>query len=601
MTSRDPEVCLPPLGAIAACYPYAALSVLDGEGRYILNGGSAFERLGIDSSAVLGERFHDLWDEPTVAVIESLFARARSGETATSRNTFRGRVYELAISPVSWGGPDAYLFLADDITDRVVEETFGLAILQAIPVGVQATDSEGRLTSWNPGSELVFGVTADEVLGRPAVEVLESFLEEPVQSLARAMRDGVAWAGDVRVMRPDGVERIISVERRPVEADGVEGLASVSIARDVTEARLRRSAKERERRLQSLGRVAGGVAHDFGNLLTGVIGKIELVREQIAHAGARSELEEVLHSLERATTVTSRLLTLGDDREHRGDASPAEVIERLEPVLDRLTPSNVALDVRVATTARVAASRANVEQILLNLVSNAADAMPDGGRIRIEATERAKTVLLTVADQGNGIPPEVLGDIFDPFVSTKDVGEGTGLGLSVVHALCRAAGGSVEVVETSSVGTTIEARLPVVDPNAGAEGAATAADAAIGRVILLVEDDPLVRSFIERALSRDGHEVHATTGVAEARDVLESGLALDLVITDVSMPGEDGITFARGIRAEFPTLPLVIASGNMGMQRERHGEPPIASVLLEKPFGVDQLRRAVVRAIGGTG
>jgi PAS domain S-box-containing protein len=599
MTPQDPDAPLPPLDAVATCYPYAAMSVLDVEGRYVLNGGTAFETLGIDSASVIGRSYRELWDEETVLVISELLERARRGERALRRNIFRGRVYELAMNRVVWDGPESYLFLADDITDIVLEETFGFAILQAIPVGVQATDSEGRLTSWNPGSERVFGVPSDDVIGRDAVDVLEAFLDEPVPDLSRAMRDGVRWEGDVRIMRPDGIERIVSIERRPVEADGVEGLASVSIARDVTESRLRRSAKERERRLQSLGRVAGGVAHDFGNLLTGVIGKIELVQDQIDHPGALEELEEVLHSLERATTVTSRLLTLGDDREQSGDASPREVIERLESVLDRLTPSNISLDVVVDTDARVSASRANVEQILLNLVSNAADAMPQGGRISIEVRDDGEQVVLTVADQGGGIPPEVLGDIFDPFVSTKGVGEGSGLGLSVVHALCRSAGGSVEVASTSAVGTTIEARLPILDREAGEPDAAGAEDASIGRVILLVEDDPLVRSFIERALARDGHEVHSTTGVAEARRVLESGVALDVVITDVSMPGEDGITFSRSVRAEYPNLPLVIASGNMGMQRERHGEPPVAAVLLEKPFGVDQLRRAIVRAIGG--
>jgi len=597
---------LPSLEAVLGSVPYSAVALVDRDGTYRLVAGKLWAELDVDPrSDLMGRTIRELWDEETATALFANIDASLGGEMSEGLVPWGGRVYRVVTSPVEptlgTGDPMVLLF-ARDVTEQEESEQLFRDVVKAVPVGVQATDAEGRVIVWNEGAEVVFGVAAAQAVGMDAEALARQLDFERPASLERAIEERRPWAGDLSLRRPDGADRRVELLRRPTGA----GRRSVSIARDVTELRRRRVVEERERRLRSLGRVAGGVAHDFGNLLTAITGRVDLIAEELEGTELEAEIEEIREALDTAAQLTARLLTVGDTRSDRGHCDPSEVVGRMEMLLKRLTPSNVAIELRLAEPTWVGLGATDVEQIVLNLVSNAADAMPAGGTVRLELEPGDELVVLRVRDSGSGIDAEVLPHIFDPFVSTKPVGGGSGIGLATVHGLAHAAGGHVGVEATGPSGTTVRVDLPRVDPAEEGDGTEKgepdegAARPAVGTRVLVVEDEPQVSSLVELSLRRDGYEPVVHASVAPALEELERNAdGIRLVLSDVSLPGVDGITFAAEVRARWAHIPMILMSGNFALQIERHGSVPPGVTTLDKPFGLDRLREAVAAALEG--
>lgn len=354
-------------------------------------------------------------------------------------------------------------------------------------------------------------------------------------------------------------------------------------------------------RLESIGRLAGGVAHDFNNLLTVIMANTDLARR--GHGGTEV-LDEVATAADRAAELVRQLLAFA----RRQPVAPRTValdglVHELVPLLRRLVPESIELDLSLDAGCAISADPGQIEQVLINLVANARDALPErGGRVRIAtAREGADRVLLTVADNGAGMDGATRARAFEPFFTTKAVGEGTGLGLAMVHGIVRQAGGDVEIASEPGQGTEIRIALPRAhgEPDAQREGAPAAARVVLSGGVLLVEDDALVRRATEEVLREAGLTVVAACHPADVpRALAELDGQLHLVVTDVVMPGQSGIELAAELRAAHPGIAVVLMSGYAEENVSAAAALPDTR-LVAKPFTPDELIAAVRTVLPG--
>lgn len=378
----------------------------------------------------------------------------------------------------------------------------------------------------------------------------------------------------------------------------IDNAQIVSVHMDVTalkvsEERLRQRENDlaQARRLEAIGRLAGGVAHDFNNLLTVVRGYAELlmVKSETARSTEWTQhaAREILTAAERGASLSRELLTFGQRRSTqlvRTDLN--QLIVDMESMLRRAISGHVAMTIRLATEACwVDGDRGQIEQVVVNLLANANDAMmPDGGSLVVSTRQLGKHVILAVSDTGPGIPEEVREHMFEPFYTTKAFGQGTGLGLATVHGIVEQHGGHIAVESESGRGTTFNISLPMREPPIGVAGAFPAVrhQADPRARILVVDDEDSVRQLVVSMLESDGFQV-ASVASGEAA-ILLAGDHFDLVITDVVMPGMGGVALRDQLLERKPDMPVLVMSGYA--DRMAIGDP---AAVLRKPFSRDLL------------
>ncbi len=375
-------------------------------------------------------------------------------------------------------------------------------------------------------------------------------------------------------------------------------------------------------KLEAVGRLAGGIAHDFNNVLTVVTNFSEIIKGDLpSDSPAARDLDQILHAATRASGLTRQLLAFS----RRQILQPVQldlndVVRGSHRMLERLIPSRVTIVLELDPDIRaVLADPLQIEQVLLNLAVNASDAMPEGGRLIFRtsmaaldaitpdaitpdaAQEMHQHVCLTVKDSGVGMDRETTARIFEPFFTTKDIGKGTGLGLATVHGIITQLGGRVWVYSEPGKGTTFKLYLPAIegeaipfparrDPVSMPRGKGT---------ILLVEDDPGTRAVTKRLLTRQGyHVVEATTADDALARLDRDALNLSLILTDVMMPGMNGVEFAQHVRARWPGLPLLLMSGYSDAEIV-DGTDAARFPFVEKPFTSSSLLTAVAHAMVG--
>lgn len=373
-------------------------------------------------------------------------------------------------------------------------------------------------------------------------------------------------------------------------------------------------------KLEAVGRLAGGIAHDFNNLLTVIGNYIGLVAERLpARSAEVADLAEARAACERAAALTRQLLAFSRQRLHDvRDVDVNTVVRETARLVARLIPSNVERELDLGSDVpQVRADPVQLEQILLNLVVNAADAMPDGGRLVIRTSREMLDPIeaggqgtrvggphacIAVSDSGVGMDAETLARIFDPFFTTKAIGKGTGLGLATVHGIVQAAGGRIWPYSEPGRGTTMKIYLPAIGaarPQRRVSVPVTAPPLPPG-LVLVADDDDSTRGVLTRLLQHAGHAVHAVPRADDALAWLRRRPRDQwpiAVICDVMMPGLNGIAFARIASAEFPELPLVLISGYTDV-RERVDDALLERVIvLEKPFTATALHAAMHRAL----
>jgi PAS domain S-box-containing protein len=504
-----------------------------------------------------------------------------------------------------------------DCSERRRAEAKFRGLLEAAPDAVVGVDPDGRIVLVNGQAERLFGYQRSELLG----QLVEILVPDAVKELhpghrgryfahpgTRPMGAGLNLVGQ----RRDGSEFPAEISLSALETE--DGVIVSAAIRDVSDRK--RIEAEREQlqarqsdRLEILGQLAGGVAHDFNNILALILSYGRFVAKEVADNPSLSEdVNEILAAAERAATLTRQLLIFGR-REvvHPEVLDLNEVVQSMEKLLRRTIGEHIQLRTEFAADLPpILADPGQIEQVVLNLSVNARDAMPGGGLLLFrtelvvedhpgDGQPDRPEVRLTVSDTGTGMPPEVRTRVFEPFFTTKPKGQGTGLGLATVYSIVGQAGGRIELYSEEEKGTVFRISFPVVAGEAAmVDEPESASPTGDGQTILVVEDEPGVRQITARILREHGYVVVESAEPTKALELVRSGsLVADLLLTDVVMPGMSGRELAEQIGRQLPDLPIVYMSGYSHDVIDHQGplEPDV--LLVEKPFTDQALLRAV--------
>jgi hypothetical protein len=489
--------------------------------------------------------------------------------------------------------------------------------LEAAGVGTWETDLATGETRWSPLLEQLHGLPAGGFTGtfEAFIGLLDHGDRQRVRDeMARAFRDGDDSHLEYRVTWPDGsVHWIAGLGRTVVGADG-QPTKAAGIGLDVSSRKQLEEQFRQAQKMEAVGQLAGGIAHDFNNLLVAIIGYSELLLERVAdQADIAADIQEIKNAGERASRLTSQLLAFS----RKQAVVPRivdlnQVIRDMDRMLSRLIAADVTLEITAAPSlARTKVDPSQVEQVLVNLVVNARDAMPRGGRLRVGTANvvldaafarhhvgavPGRYVALTVTDGGSGMKPEVLVRVFEPFFTTKPIGKGTGLGLSTVYGIVKQNGGYVTVDSTPGVGTTFTTYWPQVDaPVTGLRTHGSSAGALKGsETILLVEDEEGVRELARRILERYGYRVLPARDAAEAMAIEEHhDGTIHVLLTDLVMPGLNGASLAQRLVLRRPAMPVIYMSGYAHNAAVSFGSVGERTCFLQKPFPMERLAATV--------
>jgi hypothetical protein len=472
-------------------------------------------------------------------------------------------------------------------------------------------DARGAILSWNPQAVRVFGWETHEVVGQGLADTIipPGHREAHRRGLAGFLTTGsgpiLNRRIEVTALHRSGREIPVELTVTPVRL-GDEWTFSAFV-RDMSERRELESRLRQSQRMEAVGQLAGGIAHDFNNLLTAILGNTELALTGMDEgAEHREEFEAIRHAAERAAALTQKLLALS----RRQVLKPRlinlnDVVRSAEGLIRPLLGEQIDLATELSPELNpVRADPAQIEQVILSLAVNARDAMPDRGRLRIRsrnlpwhsAATPAGWVELSVSDTGVGMDPLTRTRVFEPFFTTKGTGKGTGLGLSTAYGVVTQSGGAIAVESEPGKGATFSIRLPAAEGTAEPLGRPSGPMRGPGgnETILLVEDEPALRAVARRVLEGGGYRVVETSGGEAALTLLEGGTdGVDLLLTDVIMPGMSGPQLAARVREILPGLRVQFMTGYSEDAVAFHGKLAQGTACLQKPFSPDRLLRFV--------
>ena len=491
-------------------------------------------------------------------------------------------------------------------------------LLAILPLGLALVDRDGRFLFLNDAFRTAAGLGEDERPIYPGDLVVKED-KAIVADAVRRFAMGQTKAGDLAIQLKRRAEEPVALTIAAAHGLG-EAHILLSLKDNSEESKLKRQVAQATK-MQAVGQLAGGVAHDFNNILTAIIGYCDLIL--MRHTPGDSDyddIQQIKHNSNRAAGLTRQLLAFSRQQTLRPQVLQLpDVVAEVSNLLKRLLGETMTLVTKHGRgVGPVRADPGQLEQVIVNLAVNARDAMPDGGTLTIQtyavsASEVRRMgveimpiddyTAMSVTDTGSGIPPHIVANIFEPFFTTKEVGKGTGLGLSTVYGIVKQSGGFIFAETPEEGGARFVMYLPVhrADPAATAPGAAPRdrpTELWGSGNILLVEDEDMVRAVAERALVRQGYRVRTAANGDEALEMIEAAgdEPIDLLISDVMMPGMDGPTLVRHVRQDRPDLPILFMSGYAEEQLRRSIDIDRVH-FLPKPFSVQQLAEATRDAL----
>jgi two-component system, cell cycle sensor histidine kinase and response regulator CckA len=548
----------------------------------------------------------------------SLLETDKHGAIRFSREGRASTPLRLMQVPLDRDDPDSptIIILIDDrnavsgTDSSVVEQVQGL--LAALPLGLALTDRDGRFLFLNDAFSRAAGVPQGASPIYPSDLVVKDD-KAPLADTIRRFATGQTLTGDIAIRLRESSEEPVALSVAGLRGLG-EAAVLLSLKDNSEESKLKRQIAQASK-MQAVGQLAGGVAHDFNNILTGILGHCDLML--MRHTPGDSDyddIQQIKNNSNRAAALTRQLLAFSRQQTLRPQIiQMADSVAEISNLLKRLLGETVTLEVKHGrNVGPVRADPGQLEQVIVNLAVNARDAMPRGGVMTIQTYSVSKSDVrklgtdilpvaeysaLSLSDTGTGIAPELITKIFEPFFTTKEVGRGTGLGLSTVYGIVKQSGGFIFADSTLGVGTSFVIYLPVHAAEAVAQTAPRLekerpTETWGSGTILLVEDEDMVRAVAERALTRNGYTVLTATNGEEALEILDSHPGIDLLLSDVVMPVMDGPTMVRQARAKFPDLPVLFMSGYAEEQLRKTIDLD-RMAFLPKPFAVQQLAEAV--------
>jgi len=490
-------------------------------------------------------------------------------------------------------------------------------LLAMLPLGLALVERDGRFLFLNDAFRRAAGLGPDDHAVYPSDLVADED-KGIVSDAVRRFAAGRALPGDLAIRLKYRPEEPVALTIANAKGLG-DAAVLLSLKDNSEESKLKRQVAQATK-MQAVGQLAGGVAHDFNNILTAIIGHCDLMMMRHTPGDIDyDDIQQIKHNSNRAASLTRQLLAFSRQQTLRPQILQLpDVISEISNLLRRLLGETVKLEVKHGRNlGLVRADPGQLEQVIVNLAVNARDAMPEGGVVTIETfrvtaadVRKMRSEILPIADYtglrvsdtGVGIPPENLAKVFEPFFTTKEVGKGTGLGLSTVYGIVKQTDGFIFADSEVGKGTSFVIYLPVhhaaeVVPEPVQPVRVEAAGETWGTgTILLVEDEAMVRAVAERALTRQGYQVLTANNGEEALELLEEGAEIDLLISDVVMPTMDGPTLVRAARAKYPDLKILFMSGYAEEQLRKSIDIDRVS-FLPKPFSVQQLGQAARDAL----
>lgn len=500
------------------------------------------------------------------------------------------------------------------------EELFGLIGESAADM-IAVVDVNGRRLYNSPSYQKLLGYSAEELGSTSSFEQIHPDDRQKVADAARdARQSGVGRRVEYRFRHKDGHWLILESTASVAKGGNGESEKLVIVNRDITERRQLETQLSLSQRIEAIGRLSGGVAHDFNNLLGVIIGYSEALQQRMSPDDPyREAIDEIRNAGQRAASLTQQLLAFSRKQVLEPKVLDLNTIaSEVEKMLARLIGEDISLKLVLSSDlAKVKADRSQIEQVLLNLAVNARDAMPQGGKLVIETANVAldetaarrrpylvpgRYVLLRVTDTGCGMDAALQAHIFEPFFTTKGKGKGTGLGLATVYGVIKQSGGYIVVDSEVGSGSTFEIYLPRVDESleAPSESKPLADRGREQRTILLVEDEHSLRKLTARTLKEIGYAVCEAQDALEALEIAKrSETVIDLLLTDVVMPGMSGPSLARTLSPLRPEMKVLYMSGYTDGEIAPHGVLEAGTSILRKPFTRDQLLRQAEEVLTG--
>lgn len=595
-------------GAMSSSGVMAVAVSVDGRVR-AANAAFALRATGTDLEPILGQLFADY-----VRMDEK-------GSVYFEREARRGLPIRLLQVPLNDDpGEGAMLLFAVDEESPKVDRGLALAhveqLLSTLPLGLALVDRDGRFLFANDAFARLLDVEAHKLPPYPGDLVIKEDKGAVLDSIRR-YGSGSMISGDISIRLKERPDEVIALSIAGVRGLG-EAAVLLGLKDNSEEIKLKRQVAQ-QTKMESIGQLAGGVAHDFNNILTAIIGYCDLML--LRHQPGDSDyddIQQIKNNSNRATSLTRQLLAFSRQQTLRPQILQlANVVADVSSLLKRLLGETVQLEVHHGRgLGAVRADPGQLEQVIINLGVNARDAMPKGGVVHISTAAVSQSevsaisreflpigdyVQLSVEDSGVGITKENLSKIFEPFFTTKEMGKGTGLGLSTVYGIVKQSGGFIFVDSKPREGTRFDIFLPV---HRGEISAPDMTKRALSKPkdlwgsgrILIVEDEDMVRAVAERALTRQGYVVETASDGAQALELFATGKRYDLVVSDVVMPHLDGPTMARQLRESYGNVRLLFMSGYAEEQLRETISLDNAS-FLAKPFSVQQIAEAVHDAL----
>ena len=518
------------------------------------------------------------------------------------------------------GKPYQYVAIRSDITERKRAEQQireQAALLDQAQDAILVRDLDQNILFWNKGAEKIYGWSAEEAIGKNAKDLLFKASSAQLEQAAKAVIQNGKWMGEIHQTRRDGTE--ITVESRWTLVRDEQGQphSILVINTDVTEKKRMESQFLRAQRMESIGTLAGGIAHDLNNVLSPILMAIDMLQLKTTDEASRKWLDVLRTNAERGGNMVRQVLSFARGVEgERVTLQPKHLIKEIVKILRETLPKSIEMNFELPKDLwLISADATQMHQVLMNLCVNARDAMPEGGSISIKAenvfvdenyarmhleAKPGRFVVISVADTGPGMTPEIQSRIFEPFFTTKEMTKGTGLGLSTALTIVKSHGGFVNVYSELHKGSQFTLYLPALSTPGSVDAAALQTDLPLGHgeLILVVDDEESIREITRGTLETFGYQVLTASDGTEALALYaDKKNEIAVVLTDMVMPFMDGSATIRALQRMNPKVRIIAASGLGAGQHAGEGVLEGVAVFLNKPYTAEKLLKTLAQVL----